>query len=132
MEQRSALLAVALMVVSVSPAQSAPAEKNDRPVPVDVKCDNLQEPTLTQRVEPDYPAHIRKQGWEGQVELKGIIGTDGKVSDLSVRKSPGKPLTDVAMAAVSQWVYKPAYCKDLEKPVRVSIIFTSTFRLNRK
>ena len=101
-------------------------------MPVDVKCDDLQEPTLVQRVEPNYPAHIRRQGWEGEVELKGIIGTDGKVSDLSVRKSPGKPLSDLAMAAVSQWVYKPAYCKDLEKPVRVYITFTTTFRLESK
>ena len=38
-------------------------------MPVDVKCDDLQEPTLTQRVEPNYPAHIRKQGWERQVVI---------------------------------------------------------------
>ena len=75
--------------------------KGDRPVPVDVKCDDLQEPTLVQRVEPNYPAHIRRQGWEGEVELKGIIGTDGEVSDLSVLKSPGKPLSDLAVAAVA-------------------------------
>ena len=68
---RSALLlAVArLLVASVSLAESAPPEKSDRPVPVDVKCDDLQEPTLTQRVEPNYPAHIRKQGWERQVVI---------------------------------------------------------------
>jgi protein TonB len=106
--------------------------KNDRPVPVDGRCDDLQEPVLVRRVEPSYPAHIRKQGWEGQVELKGIIGSDGKVSDLSVLKSPGKPLSDLAAQAVSQWVYKPAYCKDLEKPVRVSIIFRTSFTLKHK
>jgi TonB family protein len=126
------LVAIArLVVASVSLAEPPPMAKGDRPVPVDVKCDDLQEPTLVQRVEPNYPAHIRRQGWEGEVELK-IIGTDGKVSDLSVLKNPGKPLSDLAVAAVSQWVYKPAYCKGLQKPVRVSIVFTTTFRLNRK
>jgi len=128
---RSILLLGSATLAAASLSLAAP-EKGDRPVPVDVRCDNLQAPILVRRVEPDYPAYIRKQGWEGNVELKGIIGTDGRVFDLSVLKSPGKPLTDLADAAVSQWTYKPAYCKDLEQPVRVSIVITMTFRLKRK
>jgi TonB family protein len=134
---RSALPAVLmtlwmlLFVVGFTSAPVTPA-KADRPVPVDVKCENLEEPKLVHRVEPGYPEYIRRQKWEGKVELSGIIGTDGRVSDLKVRSSPGKSLSDLAIAAVSQWQYKPAYCKDLEKPVRVYITFTTSFTLNQR
>ena len=87
---------------------------------------------LTHRVEARYPEYIRKQKWEGKVELEGIVGTDGQISDIKVRSSPGKPLSDLAVEAVTQWLYKPAYCKELGKPVRVYISMTVTFRLNRK
>jgi TonB family protein len=114
---------------SADGAADSPAEK---PVPVDTKCNDLQAPVLTHRVEPRYPEHIRKERWEGKVELHGIVGTDGKVSDIAVRASPGKPLSDLAVEAVSLWRYTPAYCKDLGKPVRVYVSITTTFRLNRK
>ena len=114
---------------SLDGAADSPAQK---PVPVDVKCNELQAPVLTHRVEPRYPEYIRKERWEGKVELHEIVGTDGKISDLAVRSSPGQPLSDLAVEAVSQWRYTPAYCKDLGKPVRVYVTITSTFRLNRK
>jgi hypothetical protein len=54
------------------------------------------------------------------------------VRRITVKASPGKPLSELAMEAVSQWRYKPAYCKDLQKPVRVYLMVETTFRLNRK
>jgi len=103
-----------------------------KPVPVDTKCDNLEPPVVIHRVEPKYPEYVRKQRWEGEVVLSAILGTDGRVSDITVRSSPGKPLSDLAVEALSQWRYKPAYCKDLEKPIRVYLNVTSRFRLNQK
>ena len=103
-----------------------------KPVPVEGKCADLEAPVLTHRVEPRYPEYIRKQYWEGKVVLEGIVGTDGKVSNLKVKTSPGKPLSELAVEAVSQWRYKPAYCKDLEKPVRVYLEVETSFRLNRR
>ena len=122
-------IATATSKRSADGAGGSPAEK---PIPVDIKCDDLQAPVLIHRVEPRYPEYIRKQRWEGNVELHGIVGTDGKISDIEVRSSPGKPLSDLAVEAVNQWRYTAAYCKDLGKPVRVYISITSTFRLNRK
>ena len=107
----------------------SPAQK---PVLVEGKCADLEPPVLTHRVEPRYPEYIRKQYWEGKVVLECIIGTDGTVSNITVKSSPGKPLSDLAMEAVNQWRYKPAYCKDQQKPVRVYLMVESTFRLNRK
>ncbi|HEY7111375.1 MAG TPA: energy transducer TonB [Thermoanaerobaculia bacterium] len=99
---------------------------------MDGPCANVEAPQLLHRVEPRYPDQIRRQGREGQVELKGIVDAEGKVTDLTVRSSPGKPLSEPAVEAVSQWRDKPACCKDLEKPVRVFATFTTTFRLHRK
>ena len=122
----------AVLSLSLALLLAGMASGDDKPIPVDVKCDNVAPPVLIQRVEPRYPENVRKQRWEGAVVLKAIVGTDGKVSDITVRSSPGKPLTDLAVEAVSQWRYKPAYCKDLDKPVRVYLNVTSRFSLNHK
>jgi TonB family protein len=106
--------------------------KADRATPVDGKCADLEEPKLIQRVEPKYPEIVRRQGWEGKVELKAIVDTEGKVTNITVRSSPGKALSDLAIEAMSLWRYKPAFCKDLGKPVRVYVTYTTTFTLHRR
>jgi len=63
--------------------------------------------------------------------MRAIIDTNGKVSDVTVRSIPVKPSSDLAVEAMSPWRYKPAYCKDLRKPVRVDVRCTTTFALHR-
>jgi TonB family protein len=125
------MLPVALLCLLAGIARDN-ATGSERPVPVDTQCDNLAAPVLVHRVEPKYPEYVRKQRWEGEVVVRAIVGTDGKVSEITVQSSPGKPLSDLVVEAVSQWSYKPAYCKDLEKPIRVYLTVTSRFRLNHK
>jgi TonB family protein len=126
------LLAAVAAGVSSRSEERAQDHPPPKPTPVDTKCEDLVPPVLTHRVEARYPEYIRRQKWEGIVELEGILGTDGRISDIKVRSSPGKPLSDLAVEAVTQWLYEPAYCKELRKPVRVYIAITMTFRLNRR
>jgi len=100
--------------------------------PVDVECDSIEAPKLQHHVNPKYPEDVRKQRLQGAVIIQGILGTDGVVSDISVLQSPSKTLSDLAVAAVRQWRYTPAYCNDLAKPIRVHLTVTSTFRLDQK
>ena len=99
--------------VSPGSGDQTPVMPSPTPVPVENKCKDLEAPVLTHRVEARYPEYIRKQKWEGKVELEGVVGKDGQISDIKVKSSPGKPLSDLAVEAVTQWLYKPAYCKEL-------------------
>jgi protein TonB len=91
----------------------------------------LEAPTLIRRVEPEYPAQVRKERTHGEVKIRAVIAADGTVSDISIASSPSEILSRLAVEAVSQWRYKPAYCRDLAKPVRVYLTVTVTFSLDR-
>jgi TonB family protein len=123
--------------ISVAGCSSAPSSRNEEGTqpyvkPVDVECRSIEAPKLQHRIEPRYPEDVRKQGLQGAVIVHGILGTDGMLSDITVLQSPSKPLSDLALEAIRQWRYAPAYCNDLAKPIRVHLTVTSTFRLDQK
>jgi protein TonB len=61
---------------------------------------------LIKKVEPDYPNDAKAAGVEGDVVFRIIIGTDGRVQEIHLRR--GKPLLIKAAAkAVSKWQYRP-------------------------
>ena len=99
------------------------------PVPVEITCDSLVPPELISRVDPAYPSAVRQQRLKGTVVMKCIIDSAGAVSDVVVSESPSQVLSDLAVPAVRQWRYKPAYCKDQEVPVSVYLSVTVTFGL---
>jgi TonB family protein len=61
---------------------------------------------LLKKVVPEYPIEARHAGVHGDVIFRIIIGTDGKVKEIHVRR--GAPLlVSAAAKAISEWVYKP-------------------------
>lgn len=57
----------------------------------------------------------------GDVRLKAVIGTDGKIKNLTAIS--GHPLlVDSAMNAVRQWVYKPTVLDGLSVEVNTEIV----------
>jgi TonB family protein len=85
-------------------------------------------PVLIQKIEPAYPAELRKRRIAGVVIAEGTIATDGSVEDIRVLKSPSEDLSAVATSAFRQWRYKPALCDG--NPIRVYVTVTFTFRLH--
>lgn len=66
--------------------------------------------TLVQRVAPEYPEAARRAGIEGVVQLRILVGINGRV--IIVRPVDGPlELQAAAAAAVKQWVYKPFLMK---------------------
>ena len=108
-----------------SPAEPPP-DPSDRPSP---GCARLEQPVLLRRVEPEYPADVRRQGLQGFVILQGRVDTNGEVTEVRPLQSPSEALSKLASAAVRQWRYKPALCDG--KPMRVYLTVTSNFRLDR-
>ena len=114
---------------SLPPAPEKPIAEQ-RVVPVEGSCSRLQAPKLIRRVEPKYPDYVRKQRLEGTVQVEGILGVDGKLSDITVKQSPSDVLSGLVIEAAKEWRYAPADCDG--QPIRVYVTVTSTFRLNSK
>lgn len=76
---------------------------------------------------PAYPDIAREAGVDGTVMVQALVGKDGKVHDTKVVKSI--PMLDqAAVAAVKQWVFKPALSNN--KPVAVWVAVPVRFSLH--
>jgi protein TonB len=84
-------------------------------------------PEAVTKVSPIYPDIAREAGVDGQVMVQALVGKDGKVHDVRVVKSI--PMLDAsAIAAVKQWVFKPALSNN--KPVAVWVAVPVKFSLH--
>ena len=50
-----------------------------------------------------------------------VVGTDGKTSDLQLRKSLGYGLDEQALNSITQWIFKPGTRDGMAVPVQASI-----------
>lgn len=84
-------------------------------------------PEAITKVPPVYPDIAREAGVDGQVLVQALVGKDGRVKDTKVVKSI--PMLDqAAVAAVRQWVFKPALSNN--KPVAVWVAVPVKFSLH--
>ncbi len=78
-------------------------------------------PRVLFSVEPEYSEEARKAKWQGTVVLSVIVDELGRPSHLSVLRSLGLGLDQKAMAAVSQWKFKPGLKDGKAVPVIATI-----------
>jgi TonB family protein len=110
----------ATAVAAASPASVAPAAAQrigagtSAPVPL-------------YRIEPEYSEMARQAKYQGTVLLSVVVDTSGHAVNISVLRPLGMGLDQQAMAAVSQWRFKPGM-KD-GKPVPVYANVEVNFRL---
>jgi periplasmic protein TonB len=86
--------------------------------------EGVQSAMLIHRVEPLYPRFARTAHISGTVELRAIIGRDGRVN--SVEMLSGNPLlTRAAIEAVRQWRYRPTILdgEAVEVETRITVNF---------
>ena len=85
------------------------------------------ESSLIHRVEPEYPEEARNRQVQGPVVLDIHIGQDGTVQDAKLVS--GEPLlADAAIAAVSQWRFRPRLVDGV--PAEMQTRITLNFRLS--
>lgn len=85
-----------------------------------------EKPQLIKMVPPKYPELARKAGLQGQVVVKVLIGTDGRVEKAEIVKSIPM-LDEAALEAAKQYVFTPA--KQRDKTVRVWMSIPIQFKL---
>jgi protein TonB len=84
-------------------------------------------PEAITKVAPEYPEIAREAGVDGTVQVQALVGKDGRVKDARVVKSI--PMLDAAaLAAIRQWVFKPALSNN--KPVAVWVGVPMKFSLH--
>jgi TonB family protein len=84
-------------------------------------------PVVLEKEEPQYSEQARDAKIEGSVVLSTIVETDGRVYDVVVERGLEETLDNNAVAAVRNWIFKPAE-KD-GKPVAVAAKIEINFRL---
>lgn len=90
----------------------------------------ITNPVVIKDVKPSYTAEAMRAKIQGQVELEGVVGVDGRISDVQVITSLDKVygLDSKAIEAVSKWVFKPGMREGKPVPVRVTVALTFTLR----
>jgi protein TonB len=97
---------------------------SDQPRPMTAE---IHQPVLLRRIEPTYPPVALRMGLQGIVILEAVISKKGSVENLTLLSSAGPLLDNAAMAAVKQWIYRPATLNN--RPVSVYFRVTVRFRL---
>jgi protein TonB len=80
---------------------------------------------LIRQVRPHYPPLAREARIQGTVVLQALIGKDGRIENLHVLS--GHPmLTQAAIEAVRQWLYRPYYLNNqaVEVDTEIRVNFT--------
>jgi protein TonB len=77
---------------------------------------------------PEYSDEARKVKYQGAVVVEGVIGIEGKISNIRIIKGVGMGLDENAVAAVKTWRCKPAAGPN-GKPVPTIVPIEVTFRL---
>lgn len=86
-------------------------------------------PELVKRVEPEYPLDLREKGIEGNVILKVLVDTSGRVAEVQIARSSGYGGFDSsAVEAAKKFQFKPATTPEGEK-VPSWIILPFSFKL---
>jgi TonB family protein len=87
---------------------------------------NVQSAMAIRKVPPVYPPEAKAAGVQGIVRLGVIIGQDGAVQQVTVLDGPPE-LTQAAVDAVKQWVYRPTLLNG--NPVQVETSIDVNFTL---
>jgi TonB family protein len=80
------------------------------------------------KIEPVYPKDARKKHITGIVVLHAIIGTDGRIRNLSVVSGPDA-LRNSSIDAVKQWTYQPYTMNGT--PTEVDTTITVTYAMGK-
>lgn len=78
-------------------------------------------PQLLSGRTPEYPLAARIRHELAVVTATFVVGTDGRVHDLRIEKSPPRSLAYTTTQALSAWRFKPAQKNGHDVPATISI-----------
>jgi len=103
-------------------ADDKPAKPPEAPT---VKTGENREARLVQEVKPVYPESVRAARVQGDVQVRILVGPDGRVKNAEIILGPSQ-LAPAALEAVRQWVYEPRMVNGVpsESLIETALSFT--------
>jgi protein TonB len=100
------------------------------PIPSEFSVSQVDvSPQLIKKVEPAYPFMARRNGINGRVMVKLLVGTDGSVSKSAIVKADPKGIFEQAvLEAIQKWKFKPGVYRG--RSVATWIIVPLQFKLS--
>jgi TonB family protein len=80
-------------------------------------------PFPTAKEQPALPAELVRKYLRQRVIVYGILNTDGKMEQLSIKQSPDAQLNEAVLAALKKWTFRPAQLNGVDVPVKVLLGF---------
>ena len=115
------------ITVTTTPPPPKPVAVQAPPPAGPVTVGNLDETLLDGRP-PRYPMESRRKKEQGTVVLRLLIGTDGRVHDISIAQSSGfERLDQAALTAIRGWRWRPTIRNG--EPVEVRGLYSMPFTL---
>lgn len=113
-----------LPTVSQDPPQLGELSKAPSVAPPSPTAEVWIDAQVIHQVDPPYPAAARLAELEGNVVLSGVVGVDGRVTQIRVIQSVHRLLDGAARKAFEQWQFKPATHNGTPQPQTVTKLFT--------
>ena len=86
-------------------------------------------PYPTNRVAPDYPFELRKNGVSGRAVIAFTVRTDGSVTDVTIVDATHPAFGKAAAKAISRWSFYPGLVGGV--PVNCRMAVPISFNLDR-
>lgn len=117
---RHAGLAI-LLLVMIACASSSPNSPQSPNVPP-----GISPPRVVHRIDPEYPAELRREGVTGVVTIQALIDKTGRLLQPRVVRSADHRLDELALAAVARWTFKPGTVngEPVDTPFLVDVRFS--------
>ncbi|HUJ95859.1 MAG TPA: hypothetical protein VLW84_11385, partial [Terriglobales bacterium] len=81
----------------------------------------LVAPTPVMREWPQIPAELAKAYSQQQVVIYAVLGTDGKLTHISVKQTPDAQVSTPIEKALAKWVFRPAQLDNKPVPVKILV-----------
>ncbi|MFT3867575.1 MAG: energy transducer TonB [Nibricoccus sp.] len=106
-------------------------EKMPQPWPPEATPDpTVQQPVLTQRVEPVYPPQALSENLEDEIYVAFVVNAKGEVVKARAFFSQHEIFEEPALEAVRKWKFSPALMRG--RPISTRMVVPIAFRLPKK
>jgi TonB family protein len=120
--------ALLLAQSQTTPGEKSTSTSSDNEKPRRVGQNGVSLPVCTYMPNPPYTKEARAAKLEGHVLVEGVVGLDGKITNVRVLKSLGLGLDESVINTLKKWKCKPAKDRD-GKPVPTIVPFQIGFYL---
>ena len=86
---------------------------------VDTGSEQVVPPSVATSEWPQLPPELEKRYSHRQIVIYAVVGKDGKVSQVSVKRTPDPRVSDPIAVVLKKWVFHPALVNNQPASVKI-------------